>query len=383
MINTLRSKFSGRHKKQILQHYLSYGQSHGFGLNSGMSVLQKPLSDRIVMFNGGVSPASNSKETIEKDLIDHFVPAYNAKYRESPILSGAHFLSQQTDQTILCSNHGSGGTKIENLMRDSIQYQNMLVTIQRALDICTSGNVEYSIPPIMFFHGGANAHDSKAHYKEKILRLFKQLNHDIKQITGQRDNISFIMQQNIAGETGLAQIELAREMPELFRCQGPYYVQKFTDRFHLSSSGYIALGAYNARAALDSDWFPLYPKRTRIDGKAVTLEFHNPSGTALVLDDQRIKNYRDENYGFRWIDDSHSAKISTVTVVGADRVILELSNVPSGANPLIGIADVSEGSAKIGLSKRCCLRDSNSDVDKLGMPMYNWACIYRIPVVAA
>src|SRR5690606_9739770 len=129
---------------------------------------------------------------------------------------------------ILCSNHGSGGTKIENLMRDSTQYQNMLVVIQRALDICTSSNVEYSILPIMFFHGGANAQDSKAHYKEKTLQLFEQLNHDIQQLTGQRNNISFILQQNIAGETGIAQIELAREMPDLFRCQGPYYVQRFT-----------------------------------------------------------------------------------------------------------------------------------------------------------
>src|SRR5690606_4045697 len=90
-----------------------------------------------------------------------------------------------------------------------------------------------------------------------------------------------------------------------------------------------------------------------------------------------VRNYKDGNFGFRWIDDKKSASITKVIAVGTDRVVLTLSNPPFGADPRIGIADVSEGSAKIGLSKRCCLRDSNTETDKLGKPMFNWACIYQ------
>ncbi len=380
MFSLFRPRNQRRPKNEVLYHYLSYGQSHGFGLNSGVSLLQVPLSEHVLMFNGGISPALDSRKPLNPDRIDQFTPAHNEKFRESPVLAAAYYLSQQIESDILCSNHGSGGTKIESLMKDSIQYQNMLSAIERAQDICSAANIEYKILPIMFFHGGANATDKKADYKEKIRNLWSQMNCDIKNITRQSRDIMFVMQQNIGGETGIAQIELAVENPTAFKCQGPYYTQKFTDRFHLSSAGYIALGAYNARAAINDTWLPLYPIHAWLDRSTAVVEFHNPSGTPLVLDDRSVHNFKDGNFGFRWLDDERSATVTGVTAVGTDQVVLTLSNPPYGENPCIGIADIAEGSAKNGLSKRSCLRDSSHDTDKLGQPMYNWACIYQQPI---
>lgn len=362
---------------------LNYGQSHGFGTNAGAPVftdMSRP--DQVLMFNGGMSPAADSTLPMSSADVQNSVAAYNDNTtREVPILSTAYIQAAATTDAFLCFNCGSGGTPIEQLFRGSNQYDNMIQCVSQAIAVASTNGVNVLLDPVNFYHGGANSGDTTEAYKAKVEQMRNEIDEDFKAMLPGISDVQFIMIQNIAGNTGFAQMELAIEQPTKFKCQGPYYAQTFTDSFHLNAPGYVQMGSLSAVAILDADWLPLYPVSALRVGTTVTLTFHNPTGTALVLDDTTITNYADGNYGFRFLDTNSETSITGVSVSGND-VILTLNQEPTGTNPRIGIADVSSGGQGAVNGKRCCLRDSSTQLDTIGNPLYNWACHYRINVTA-
>ena len=140
------------------------------------------------------------------------------------------------------------------------------------------------------------------------------------------------------------------------------------------------------RVMLDPNWKPLHPISAARSDTTVTLKFHNPSGTNLVLDTTSVTNMTDGMFGFRWIDSAQSATVTNVSVTGTDTVVLTLSNVPTGSDPHVGIADANDGTVLndagqiVFQDKRSNLRDSNTDVDILNAPMWNWAAHFQINV---
>ncbi|MNE93875.1 hypothetical protein D3C80_1917800 [compost metagenome] len=79
------------------------------------------------------------------------------------------------------------------------------------------------------------------------------------------------------------------------------------------------------------------------------------------------------------------ATIQSVKLLGDNTLEVTLSAVPTGANPYIGIADIGTVGAAGGpvTGPRACLRDSSTDLDGYGQPVYNWTCHQRINVQAA
>ena len=84
------------------------------------------------------------------------------------------------------------------------------------------------------------------------------------------------------------------------------------------------------------------------------------------------------------MDDAGSAAVSSVKLLGSNTIQITLSAVPTGNNPFIGIADIGVSGAAGGplTGPRSCLRDSSSDLDAYGQPVFNWACHQRIAVTA-
>lgn len=370
-------------------HYIGYGQSLGVGLEGQPAILQTPPKpDRVFMFAGGVIPAGGAAARLEDDETQSFEPGKNVWINECPVLSGACRIADGVPDTLFVSSFARNGTKIEDLSRGSQAYDNMIHCISHAYSWCMYHGIAYKIAPISFIHGTANSADTPEVYKGKIEIWYNQLNDDIKRITGQTEDIRIILDQARNGLMGLSQFQLALEFPDRYRCVGPQsYGHLLADFVHMMAPGYLNEGAKAGRAVLNWDtWWPLYPTSAIRTGTTVVLTFHNPSGTPLVLDTVTVTNMADGMYGFRWLDSTNSATVTNVAIAGTDTVTLTLSNVPTGSNPKIGIADLNEGTVLsndgnfVTSDKRSNLRDSNTDVDLTGAPMWNWAAHYQINV---
>ncbi|MCY1186030.1 hypothetical protein D9M73_268630 [compost metagenome] len=74
--------------------------------------------------------------------------------------------------------------------------------------------------------------------------------------------------------------------------------------------------------------------------------------------------------------------MTAVAVNDDNTVTLTLSTVPTGSSPRVGIADIGISGALGGptTGPRACLRDSNTELDGMGNPFYNWACHQIISV---
>ena len=111
----------------------------------------------------------------------------------------------------------------------------------------------------------------------------------------------------------------------------------------------------------------------------VLLRFNVPEGP-LAID---TVNVLDPGFwGLRWIDSTDSATITAVQLTGFNTLEVTLSNAPTGAQPMIGVADIGVAGNRAGpnTDPRTCIRDSSSLLDCSGLPVFNWACHQRIAV---
>ncbi|MCK4207204.1 hypothetical protein J3U99_20770 [Brucella pituitosa] len=395
-----------------VEHILGNGQSLMTGSYDGVVVHSVAvLHGYAVTFNSGARTLPNHdaagvNTVIADEDISHLIDLREKNQSVSralgeTICSGASIRMKRIGGInpatgLLWSIHAIGGQSIEDVWQGTVPYSNSLKAVAQGKALVQQAGKAYRCRFSTFMGGESNRQDSKTAYMNKQLSYQAGYKTDINAITGDNDEFMVVMCQMsnwtsftstfARSEVPLAQLQVAIDHPTKFACVGPkYFLDTYTDGVHLTGVSEARIGAYYGRALeaiiKGGQWKPLYPTAAVRTGSSVVMTFNVPDGP-LVMDTTLVTD--PGNFGFEWRDngDGNAVTISNVAITSANQVTVTLSAVPTGTNGQIGIAATgvigNHGGPTTG--PRSNLRDSSSDIDDQGYPMYNWCCHSLIAV---
>lgn len=380
-----------------LLHIVCSGQSLSMGVTSLVATTQPPTANRLFTLKDGVR-LTNQDDALTPAMVAPFKPLV-AKTTEVPAVQLSAQLNRiralPSNAGLLTSVHGRGGYSIAALSKGTLPYTNSTTAVTAAKAEADRLAYGYRVPFVNWIQGENDARKSAGLYLAALLQLQSDYDTDIRAISGQSQVIPLLLDQ-ISNWTAynlttsfvpLEQLQVALTYPDRFYCAGPkYWLQTNVDGIHLAAENSMRLGAMHARAAEaiinGNSWKPTHVVSAVRVGAVVTLRFHTPTGP-LTLDTVNVSN--PGNLGIRYVDDTASASVQSVKLVGNNTVKVTLNTTPSGANPYIGIADIGISGAAGGpvTGPRACLRDNSPDLDGYGHSLFNWACHQRISVQTA
>lgn len=380
----------------MLLHIISSGQSLSMGATAAVVTTQPPTANRLFTIQDGVR-LTDQGGTLTAGMVAPFKPLI-AKTQEVPLVQLCGQLNRlrgvPSDSAILASCHGRGGLPIASLNKGSLYYSNSITASVAARAEAERRGLGYKVPFVDWIHGENDSGAAKGYYLSQLLLLQSDYETDLKAISGQPGKIPLLLDQisnwtaptynRSESNVPFEQLQSALYYPDKFYCAGPkYWLLTSPDGVHMTSESSMRLGAMHARAAqailAGSSWLPTHVISAKRTGAVVTLEFHTPQGP-LTIDTLSVSN--PGNLGIRYVDDSSSATVQSVRLAGHNIVEVTLSATPTGANQFIGIADIGTPGAAGGpnTGARSCLRDSSTDLDAYGHPVFNWACHQRVSI---
>lgn len=299
---------------------------------------------------------------------------------------------------VVFTTHGAIGRPYDALKRDSIPYDNALLTLAGVSRIVFPRCVV--VRALTIIHGEADslAGTSQATYERDLLDWQRDFNIDLSSVTGQSSQVpEFTDQMNSYTSTAmspprstsvipLAQLQAAIDYPASVFLVGPKYFLKYTpDGVHLTASSEQLLGEYYGKAykqtVIDGvPWKPLYPTAFMISGRFITVTFNVPV-PPLVLD--RILVLDPGNAGFAYSEESNDPpSIVAVALKAADQVRITLSHVPSAAPGKRSLSYAWKGTlnspAGPTTGPRGNLHDSDSVTGRYsGRRLFNWCVTFR------
>lgn len=396
-----------------IEQILGVGQSLVTGAYDTVVVHGSPVVPGFaISFNSGARTLPNHDEAgvdtpINVDDIAYFINLQETNQKVSrrlgeTICSGAAARMKRAEgiaptSAVLFSVHGIGGQSIEDVWEGTVPFDNSIVAVTRGKQIADAEGKEFACLSASFVGGESNRQNTLTQYSGKLLTYHGSYKTRINAITGNEDNFVIVSCQMsnwtafastfATSDVPLAQLQTAIDDPDKFACVGPkYFLDTYTDGVHLTGVSEARLGAYHGRVheaiSKGQPWKPLYPTAAVRTGASVVLTFNVPEGP-LVFDTALVSD--PGNFGFEWHDsgDGNAVTISNVTITGQDQVTITLSEIPTGSNQQVGIGRTgiigNHGGPTSG--PRSNLRDSSSDIDDMGYPMYNWCCHSLIAVI--
>lgn len=172
-------------------------------------------------------------------ICDALIRRYNKKRKDIPY-------------KILFSPIGSGGANIELFLKsgtsDNRNYTALIKAIQKAKEATERKGYKYRFGGIFWIQGETNEF-TREEYKEKLKQLMSDVNTDVKDITGQSEDINWFGYQSTNGSGGvlnsiLAQYDVFSDKslkPRYIMC-APSYPFKKSDDLHLGDEHYILFG---------------------------------------------------------------------------------------------------------------------------------------------
>ena len=301
---------------------------------------------------------------------------------------------------LIFTTHGVIGQDYNALKRDSIAYNNAILTVARVNEISSPECVV--LRAITVIHGEADflAGTPQAKYEEDLLNWQRSFSTDFKRVTGQNTDVIMFMDQmnsytaplfrDRARTTAiipLAQLQAAIDHPKTISLVGPkYFLDYAEDGVHLTARSEQLLGEYYGKAykrtVIDGrPWKPLYPTEISISGRVITVTFNVPA-PPLVLDHTLVLDPGNE--GFDYSDGSESPpSITWVNLKPPDQVQILLSHAPVAKPGKRFLSYAWKG--KIGspagpsIGPRGNLRDSDNLVGRYShRRLYNWCATFRI-----
>lgn len=371
-----------------------YGQSLSMGSTSSVPITSMPPAANRLR-----SPSYGVRLTNQDDVVTTAVPTIPAKFNvtEVPILQGTTQVVHQglipADVGVMVSCNGRGGAAVSALKRGSVFYQNLITTATQTAAEATAAGKGVFGRVIDFIQGEANSGNAAGVYYAEVVELMDQFDVDLNAALGTLGHIPMVIDQisnwtaynRAESNVPLEQLQLALDSPGRFYCAGPKFWLKShaADGVHMNSNESAMCGAmhapYIAAAAQGVQMLPVHVTSATRTGDEVTLQFSLPFGS-LVID---TKNVTDPGMlGLRWIDSTNSAQITSVKMIGNNRVLCKLSAVPTGASPRIGIADIGTSGEPQGptTGPRNCFRSSVTTPAVNAMTGYHFACHQRINV---
>jgi hypothetical protein len=307
--------------------------------------------------------------------------------------------ARKTPYPVVFTTHGAIGRQYEALQRDSVPYNDALLTLARVSELVFPRCVV--VRALTIIHGEADslAGTSQATYERDLLDWQRDFSVDISDVTGQSSQVlEFTDQMNSYTATAmspsrstsvipLAQLQAAIDNPASVFLVGPKYFLEYTaDGVHLTASSEQLLGEYYGKAykqtVIDGvRWKPLYPTAFAISGRIITVRFNVPV-PPLVIDRGVVLD--PGNAGFAYTEDtSRPPSIVEVALKAPDRVLISLSHAPSATPGKRFLSYAWQGMvnnpAGPTTGPRGNLRDSDSIVGRYsGRRLFNWCVTFRM-----
>ena len=383
-----------------------YGQSLALGIEADritdMDSLSEYADGRIVTENMdhqfGYYHLDQRKQFIKKIL------RYQKPSNELSVYRMAQWLADNTGQdTLICIfPGGQDGTIISELGKGSQPYQKLLHDIKSAYESAKDHGWSFEMPALCWMQGETDVNSYPGtNYRELLLQFVKDINHDVKQITGQKKDIEIICYQTnaitraehfdplayhcIETEVPQTQLELVRDNPN-FHASGPTYPYDCVNEIiHIDGFGQNRLGILAALSARDiltnqKRLRGLLPKKAVSHDKEIVIEFNIPC-PPLKFDTTQVA--KAAHYGFSVItSDNHN--IIQEVILQDNEVHLLCSETPKDCRVRYAVNGDYMKSGRLH-GPRGNLRDSQGDslsiiIQNKKFPIYNWCFQFDMPV---
>ena len=309
---------------------------------------------------------------------------YQKRSFELTVYGMAEVIADNTGKdTLICIfPGGQDGTVIADLGKGSKTYDKFLHDIETAYQSAQKRGWNFVMPALCWMQGETDVTSyPETDYCELLLQFVKDINQDVKQITGQQQDIEVICYQSnpvtrAKGFNALAydcpetivpetQLELVRDHPT-FHASGPMYPYDFVNEIiHIDGTSQKRHGVLVALAALDilkqqNHQRGLLPLKAQCHDKEVIIDFNIPC-PPLILDTIQVTN--PGHYGFSVITPD-SRDILEKVILQDDRVHLLCHESPMDCRVRYAINGDKMLSGRLH-GPRGNLRDSQGDSIKI------------------
>ena len=254
---------------------------------------------------------------------------------ELSVYSMAEWLADHTGKdTLICIfPGGQDGTIIANLGKGSAPYQKFIKDIETAYKSAHNKGWSFELPALCWMQGETDINSYPGtNYRELFLKFSKDINDDVKRITGQKKDVEIICYQAnaltrapnfnallyncIETEVPQTQMELIRDHPS-FHASGPTYPYDcVNDIIHIDGISQKKHGILVALSAMDiltnqKRLRGLIPLKAIHHDKEIIVELNVPY-PPLRFDTTQVAKV--ENYGFSVITSDNQNIIQDVSL---------------------------------------------------------------------
>ncbi|MDD2797725.1 MAG: sialate O-acetylesterase [Bacteroidales bacterium] len=272
-------------------------------------------------------------------------------------------------------------------------YKRLLESVRYAKKFASEEGSSFNVPVLCYIQGeaGDEKMDTETQFYDKLNTLFTTLNKDIKNITGQANDVQFINYQIASysptegGTNGraLAQLKLSIDNPNVHFGSAMYQFL-YSDQYHIDSNSTRVMGAMMGvvakRALIDKKKMkPIFPDSFEIEKRdsfwVVKLKMNVPV-KPLVFDETVNIRYQvsPSNYGFSILKNDLLQMISSVTIINGESLEIFCLEDPINMDLTYAIGGNYSGGN---------LRDSQGDKIKIDCEgnlqrVDNWCPIFRL-----
>ena len=403
LLTALLAGCRGRDERRVVLCVPVYGQSLALGEEAPLTTAVDSLS---ACYDGRIVGADFTTRFGYFDLIRERQQlkqalGYRKRSHELSVYQMADCLASELGRdTLLCIFcGGKGATPIAGLGRGTVPYSRFLSDISRASHQARLRGLRFEVPAVCFLQGESDIDRyTDTDYFEALRQLSRDLNRDIRAITGQGSDVVVVCYQTnnvtngsrfdscsvapVEAHVPMAQLLLVRD-DSLFAASSPTYFYTFArERIHLDAASQQLLGRYEARTVLDlvrrrDHRRGLVPVAVHRRGSDVVVRFHVPR-PPLLFDTLSVAPV--PCYGFRVVSPDGQT-LSCSAIVAGDSVTIGCCAVPPSGSHLhyaIGGEPYRSGRDR---GPRGNLRDS--DLSHSGEPLPNWAYQFDLEIPSA
>lgn len=340
----------------------------------------------------------NDLKQFAKKILHHQKTSY-----ELSVYSMAKWIADHTgEDTLICIfPGGQDGSIISNLGKGSKPYLKFVNDIKTAYLSAKAKDWSFEIPSICWMQGETDVNSYPGtNYKELLLQFAKDINLDIKEVTGQKKDVSIICYQTNSltraahfdslayncpeTEVAQTQLELVRDNP-IFYASGPTYPYDcVNDIIHIDGIGQQRHGILVALAANDilkhhNRQHGLLPQNIEVRDQEIIIDFMIPY-PPLFFDTIHVA--KAAHYGFSVITPDNRDIIQDVTL-NNNKICILCTEPPKQCRIRYAVNGESMKSGRLH-GPRGNLRDSQGDslsivIQGEKYPIYNWCYQFDIP----
>ncbi len=329
---------------------------------------------------------------------------YQKRAFELSIYNMAKILADSTgSDTLICIfPGGQGATAIANLSKGTKPYQKFIEDIRTAYEEAHERGWDFVMPAICWMQGETDVTDyPDTDYMQLFLQLVEDINNDVKNIAGQKQDIEIICYQT--GPVARAKnfnafaydcpemtipqaiLELVRDNPR-YHASGPMYPYTFVrEAIHIDGIGHQQHGCLVALAVLDILHYQkqsrgLLPIKAEHQGEEVIIDFSIPCPPLRI---DTIQVTKAENYGFSVITPDNR-NIAQFVTIQDNKVHILCSEQPDSCRVRYAVNGEKMKSGRLH-GPRGNLRDSQGETLRINIqgkpyPVYNWCWQFDIPI---